>query len=97
VSFGFQLGVGLATIVTTALVYAALAGAVLTSSLAGGTVVMGAFGLGRGLALLPAARITTPSALFATDAWLARRRVLAGRLAVTAAAVAAGCLSLSTL
>src|SRR5205085_1864573 len=53
-AFGVQLGLGIATIVTTSAVYAALAGAFLTASVRGGLVVGAAFGLARALPLLDA-------------------------------------------
>lgn len=55
--FGFQLGLGVVTIVTTAAVYAALADAVLTGSVWGGLAIGATFGLVRGLAVFAGARI----------------------------------------
>ena len=95
--FGFQLGAGVATIVTTGLVYVALLAAALSGSMLGGIVVMAAFGLARGIALLPAATITTPSGLYLADAWLTRRAGTARFLAVAVAAAVAVPLLLATL
>src|SRR5437764_3877635 len=50
--FGFQLGLGIATIVTTFTLYAYLLIAGLSGSLAGGPAVGAAFGFGRAIPLL---------------------------------------------
>jgi hypothetical protein len=55
--YGAQLGLGWATIVTTWLVWAALAGMLLVGSWRWGLVVGAAFGLGRGLPVLATARV----------------------------------------
>lgn len=69
--FGFQLGLGVVTIVTTATVYATLALAVLTQSVAGGAAVGATFGMVRALPVLAAARVTTPARLAALHRRLA--------------------------
>ncbi len=92
--FGWQIGVGLATYVTTSAVYLMLAGAVLTASPMGAFLVVTGFGLLRGLALLLGRRLTTPDALLALHRRLeellpaAQRAVVAVQAA--ALAVAAG-------
>ena len=72
--FGFQLGLGVVTIVTTAAVYLTLVLAVLTGSMAAGAVVGTTFGLVRGLVILVVARVRRPDQLR-----LALRRVQAWR------------------
>lgn len=83
VGFGFQLGLGVVTIVTTATVYATLALAALTQSLGGGLAVGAAFGLVRALPILVAARVTTPDRLAVLHRRLASWSAYAHRAAVT--------------
>jgi len=88
--FGFQLGLGVATIVTSATVYVALLLAVLTGSVVGGAVVGATFGLVRALPLLAVARVQDPAGIRRVlgrgAAWAGRARVLAlGCLAMVAA------------
>jgi hypothetical protein len=93
--FGWQIGVGLATYVTTAAVYLMVALAALTASpLAAFSIVTG-FGLVRGLAVLLGRGLTTPQRMLALHRRLeellpvAQRAVVlvqAGVLAVAAAA-----------
>jgi hypothetical protein len=61
--FGLQLGVGVATIVTTSAVYLALLAELLAGSAVGGALIGGAFGLVRGLTVLPAGSVRTPDGL----------------------------------
>jgi hypothetical protein len=61
--FGFQLGLGVVTIVNTAAVYLALAFALLTGSVAGGAVVGTTFGLVRALVILVVAPVRRPDQL----------------------------------
>ena len=61
--FGFQLGVGLDVIVTTAAVYAMFAFTFLAATPAAGLAIGMTFGAVRGLAILTAARVTTPQLL----------------------------------
>jgi MFS family permease len=63
VGFGFQLGLGVVTIVTTATVYGLLALAFLAGSVAGGVLIGATFGLVRALPLLTAARVHDPEGL----------------------------------
>src|SRR5213080_62133 len=81
--FGFQLGLGVVTIVTTAAVPAAWLLALLTGSPVAGAAVGLAFGLSRGLPVLVAARVDTPARL-----WSFQRRFQAGEAAARRAAVA---------
>ncbi len=61
--FGFQLGLGVVTIVTTAAVYLTLALALLTGSVAGGAAVGATFGLVRALVILAVANVRRPDQL----------------------------------
>lgn len=61
--FGWQIGVGLATFIMTAGIYSMVALAVLTGSPLAALGIGALFGLVRGLAIVPARRITTPEAL----------------------------------
>ncbi len=70
--FGAQLGVGPATVVTSAAIYAATAGTLLCSSAAAGAVVGGAFGLTRALSLLPARSARDPAGLMRLHRAVAR-------------------------
>jgi hypothetical protein len=63
IGFGAQLGVGVVTIVTTAMVYAALACALLAPGAAAGALIGVCFGTVRGLSLLPARRAQDPGSL----------------------------------
>ena len=69
--FGFQLGLGVVTIVTASVTYVAFLGALLTGSWQGGAVVGASFGLARAVPLLLATRVRSVGGL---------RRVL-GRMA----------------
>lgn len=81
--FGFQLGLGVVTIVTSATVYATLALAALTQSVAGGLAVGVTFGLVRALPVLAAVRVTTPDRLATLHRRLAAGSAYASRAAVT--------------
>jgi hypothetical protein len=61
--FGWQVGVGISTFIMTAGVYLLIALAVLTTSPLAALGIGILFGLVRGLAVVPARRITTPEAL----------------------------------
>jgi MFS family permease len=63
--FGWQIGVGLATYVTTSAVYLMIAMAALTGSPAVAFVIGTGFGLVRGLAVFVGRSLTTPERLFA--------------------------------
>ena len=88
VGFGFQLGLGVVTIVTTSAVYLWLAAALLSASPVGGAMIGVTFGLTRAATVLGAGWIRTPDRLAsmgrALDRWSApsRRATLAGMLAV---------------
>lgn len=70
--FGAQLGVGVATIVPSAVTYATLAAALLSTSWSGGLQVGAVFGAVRSLPLLLLARVRTAERLYAVT-----RRVVA--------------------
>jgi hypothetical protein len=70
--FGAQLGVGVATVVTSSAVYLTLAGEALAPSIAAGTVVGGVFGAIRGGSVLLARRIDSPARLVGFHGRLAR-------------------------
>lgn len=61
--FGFQLGAGTLTYITSAAVYAALGCALLVGHPAGAVAIMTTFGLTRGLSLASARSITSPDRL----------------------------------
>jgi MFS family permease len=90
--FGWQVGVGIATFIMTAGVYLMIALAVLTTSPAAALGIGIVFGIVRGLAVVPARRITTPEALgdfhrrFDAAAPLTRRLMITVELAVAAIA-----------
>jgi hypothetical protein len=77
--FGAQLGFGLATVVSSAATYVALAAAFLTGSPADGGLIVGCFGLVRGLTPLAGARIDRLERLVAFHARLDRARTAAVR------------------
>ncbi len=63
VGFGFQLGLGVATIVTASATWAALAAALVSQSIDGGAAIGLTFGLVRAVPLLLAAGTSTPDAV----------------------------------
>jgi hypothetical protein len=96
--FGWQIGTGFATFVLTAGVYLLVVVAALTADPAAAFALGTGFGLVRGLGILPARRITSPTALAAFhqrfDAWGPVTRVamtgVESGVAVVAAAAALG-------
>jgi sulfite exporter TauE/SafE len=85
--YGAQLGLGVTTVVSSAATYLAMWAAFLSGSGARGALIMGVFGLVRGLTLLAAAGVRAPEQLLALHRWLARWRTTA-RLASTGLLVA---------
>lgn len=61
--FGFQLGLGIVTIVSVSATYLVLAAAFLSGSGAWGLIIGGAFGFTRALMILPASRVRTTAEL----------------------------------
>jgi len=92
--FGFQLGMGIATVVTTAGVYAVLIVAAASGSAAAGAAIGAVFGLARSLPLLTARRVVSSDALLRMDERLRRfqplavRSAAAGQAALGVAAIA---------
>jgi hypothetical protein len=92
--FGFQLGVGVVTVVSTSALYVALLAALLTGTVGGGALVGGAFGLVRGATILSASGVRRSDQLGRVHTllgrWEGRSRVGAvaaqGALAVVIAA-----------
>jgi hypothetical protein len=87
VGFGYQLGLGFVTIVTSAATYAMLALCLLSGSTAAGLAIGGCFGLVRALPILALRGATTPELLRAIGA---RLEVLAGAAGRTTTVVLAG-------
>ena len=93
IGFGFQLGLGVATIVTAAAVYATLLAAFLSGSPLPGALIGGVFGLLRGATPLATARVRTPLQLVAVAGALrrwepaARVGTLAAEAAIAVAAI----------
>jgi hypothetical protein len=77
--YGAQLGLAVTTVVSSAATYVALLAAFLTGSALGGAVVLGCFGLIRGLTPLAAAHVRRPDQLIAMHALLERWRAPAAR------------------
>jgi hypothetical protein len=73
--FGAQLGLGVATVVSSAAMYVAFVAAFLSADAALGACVLGCFGVVRGLTPLVAAPVHRPDQLFAMLARLERSRV----------------------
>ncbi len=90
-SFGFQLGLGVVTVVSSFTVYLAFALALLSGSAAGGLAIGAAFGLVRGLTILAAAGVRSPDQLHRLHRRVAAWDGVTRRLAVgVQAAVAVG-------
>ena len=93
--FGWQVGVGIATFIMTAGVFLMIALAVLTTSPLAALGIGMVFGIVRGLAVVPARRITTPEALrdfhqrFDALGPVTRRLMVVIELAVAATAAVA--------
>jgi hypothetical protein len=94
--FGFQLGMGVVTIVTTAAVYATFALAALTGSVAAGVALGAMFGATRAATLLVASRVSDPAGLrllhrrVAAAAPFARIATIATLMATAVLVVTAG-------
>jgi hypothetical protein len=94
--FGFQLGLGVVTIVSVSSVYLVFAAALLSGSAATGSIIGGSFGLLRAVPLLATARVRLPRQVAGVDGALRRwdrpaRSVTIGMEAgLAAVALAAG-------
>ena len=86
--FGYQLGLGVVTVVTSAATYAVLALALLTQSPAAGLLLGAVFGAARALPALLLRQVDSHARIRALAASLERRAPLAHR--TTAAALVAG-------
>src|SRR4051794_7774462 len=87
--FGFQLGMGVVTIVTTAAVYAVIALGALSGSVVIGLFLGAVFGLSRSLPVLVAARVRRPEQLRRLHAALARAADPVRRAATSTLVIAA--------
>ena len=87
--FGVQLGLGVATIVTTAAIYALLLVAALSGSPWVGGLIGLTFGVARALPLLAAWRVRSPEALLRVDARLRRWQPVAAHAATLSQATLA--------
>jgi hypothetical protein len=90
--FGAQLGLGVTTIVSSAATYVAILAAFLTGAVGPGALVLGCFGLVRGLTPLAAAHVRRPDQLMAMHARIDRWRPSVAR---AAPATLAGLLALA--
>jgi hypothetical protein len=72
--FGAQLGLGVATVVTSTATYVAILAAVLAGDAGDGALVLGLYGAVRGATPLAAAWVRRPDQLMALHAGLERRR-----------------------
>jgi hypothetical protein len=93
--FGAQMGVGYATVITSAATFCAGGAALLSGSAAAGGAILGLYGLVRGVTPALTVGVDTPAQLFALHAWLERWRVpvrwgAVGGLLVLAAVAAVG-------
>ncbi len=92
-TFGFQLALGVITVVTTSMVYVTWVAALLAGSSAAGAVIGFAFGLARALPILSVARVRTSGQLLGVDRTLqrlaspARRATIAASASIAAVAI----------
>ncbi len=70
--FGFQLGLGVVTIVTTSAIYLTLAGELLSGSASTGALIGGVFGLARAMPILAVLPVRSPVALRGVQTSLTR-------------------------
>jgi len=71
-AFGFQLALGVVTIVTTSTVYVTWLAAFLSGAAEGGAAIGAAFGLARAVPVFTVARVRTPAQLLRIDGTLRR-------------------------
>jgi hypothetical protein len=88
--FGIQLGVGVATVVTTATVYLILVGELLAGSAVAGALIGATFGMVRAAPLLAVGRPRSYHQLLANHRRLTGLAATGRRLTVTATGCAAG-------
>ncbi len=89
IGFGFQLGLGLATIVATSTVWLTWLAAILVGSWWQGLLIGSVFGMARGALILSTVRIHDPSALRQLFRTISQQAPSVHRLATTAAALTA--------
>jgi MFS family permease len=89
-AFGFQLALGVATIVTTSTVYVTWLAAAVSGSMAGGVAIGIAFGLARALPVFAVAGVRSPGQLLGVDTTLRRLAGPARSATYAAAGVLAG-------
>jgi hypothetical protein len=87
--FGAQLGLGVVTIVTSAVVYLYLVAALVSGSLLAGIVIGATFGLSRAVVLLAARRVDSPERLRELGVTVLTRTRVAHRTTVVAEILAA--------
>jgi sulfite exporter TauE/SafE len=85
-TFGFQLALGVITVVTTSTVYVTWVAALLSGSTAAGAAIGVAFGLARALPILTVARVRTSGQLLGVDRTLQRLAAPARRATIAASA-----------
>jgi hypothetical protein len=85
--FGAQLGLGVTTVISSAATYVAVFAALLSRDAAGGALILGCFGLVRGVTPLAAARVTDTQALVAFHRRFDAARATARRAGPPALAV----------
>lgn len=95
--FGFQLGLGVVTIIPSAIFYAVIAAGLLVGSVPGAVLIGGVFGLVRGLVLMTARRIVDTQSLLAYHRSFQNRGRLADTASATALLAGAGVLLLSVV
>lgn len=83
-AFGFQLALGVVTVVTTSTVYLTWLAALLGGTVSGGLAIGVTFGLARALPILSVARVRSPGQVLGVDATLRRLAAPARRLTVAA-------------
>lgn len=100
VGFGFQLGAGVLTYITSAAIYVALVAAVLAGHPVAAVAVGATFGLTRGLTLVPARAIRSPGELVSFHQRLQRSADVVRTASTTVlalSAIAAGAIALQEL
>ncbi len=83
-AFGFQLALGVVTVVTSSTVYLTWLAALLAGSVRGGVLIGVTFGVVRALPILTVARVRVPAQLVGVDAALRRLATPAQRLTLVA-------------
>src|SRR6185436_309439 len=83
-AFGFQLALGVVTVVTSSTVYLTWLAALLSGSVRGGVLIGVTFGVVRALPIFSVARVRVPAQLVGVDAALRRLAAPARRLTLVA-------------